>query len=84
MTPPLLALPREIRNHIYSHLYQDITFKDDYGFNQSLENTVLVTVHNAPLPYLLEVNWQLHKEYTESSRCSAHIATDGLGMASLE
>ena len=85
MTSPLLALPRELRDNIYSYLHQDITFRDDYGYNKlRLENSIAVTIQHAPLPHLLEVNWQLHKEYTESIKCSAHIATDGLGMARLE
>lgn len=82
MTSPLLTLPRELRDNIYSHLHQDITFKDDYGYSTRLENSVVVTIKNAPLPAVLMVNWQLREEYLQSINCSAHIASDGLGMAS--
>lgn len=82
MTSPLLTLPRELRDDIYSHLHQDITFKDDYGSKKRLENSVLVTVKNAPLPAALMVSRQLREEYMQSINCSAHIASDGLGIAS--
>lgn len=81
MTSPLLALPRELRDNIYSRLYQDITFKDNYGYNLRLENSIVFTIKHAPLPALLVVNRQLHKEYMQSINCSAHVASDGLGRA---
>ncbi|KAF3044576.1 hypothetical protein E8E11_007733 [Didymella keratinophila] len=78
------SLPRKtakLQQHICSYLHQDITFKDDYGYNLRLENSIIVTIKNAPLPHLFGVNWQLPKEYTDSINCSAHIATDGLDVS---
>ena len=81
MKSQLLALPREIRNDIYSRLAHDVTFRDEYQLSC---NHIFVKIKNAPLPQLLLVNRQLHNEYKEhSNNLFAQIAIDTLGMVLL-
>jgi hypothetical protein len=81
MKSQLLALPREIRNKIYSRLAHDVTFRDEYQLSC---NHMFIKIKNAPLPQLLLVNRQLHNEYKEhSNNLSAQIAIDALGMVLL-
>lgn len=79
MVSPLLALPRELRDNIYSYLHEDINFKDGHGYTARLQNSIVVTIKDAPLPQLFAVSQQLRREYTDAIDCSAHIATDTLG-----
>jgi hypothetical protein len=76
MSSRLLALPRELRDNIYIRLTHNLVFKDNY---QLSNNKISVAIRGAPVAQLLLVNRQLHDEYKETIRCSAHIAVDTLG-----
>jgi hypothetical protein len=73
----LVSLPSY--NNIYSYLHEDINFKDGHGYTARLQNSIVVTIKDAPLPQLFAVSQQLRREYTDAIDCSAHIATDTLG-----
>jgi hypothetical protein len=76
MSSRLLALPRELRDNIYTLLTHNLVFKDNYQLSY---NKISVAIRGAPVAQLLLVNRQLHDEYKETIRCSAHIAVDTLG-----
>jgi hypothetical protein len=94
VTPHLLGLPREIRNHIYSYLFRDFeligslqvkTTKDPY-------HEFSIRVRNAPLLNVLLSHSQLRNEYMSADCCrktsvlihwgSSHFAlSDGSAIA---
>ncbi|KAF2821433.1 hypothetical protein CC86DRAFT_373771 [Ophiobolus disseminans] len=67
-TPPLFALPRELRNKIYSHLTHPLSFtwlcKHGHG---GLPHTICARVPHAPYPDLLLVCMRLNAEYRDTT-----------------
>jgi len=83
--PHLLTLPREVRNIIYSHMYQPINFDWSYKilpFPQDGSYTVPCQVRRAPLLSVLLSCTQIHDEYSQSALVqSMTIALDvGRGL----
>lgn len=67
----LLNLPREIRDQIYTHLYQPRQLR--WELNKREIHCVNVTVPRAPIPAVLRTCTRLHEEY-QQSRLSRTIA----------
>ena len=75
-TPNLLTLPREIRNKIYSHLYQAVTVlwackgrarSNNHNEDENnLFEMVELQIDNLPLLAVLLTHSRLHAEYLES------------------
>lgn len=60
----LLSLPREIRDQIYSHLYQPAQLR--WEINKQDVHCVAINVPKAPIPAVLRTCTRLHEEYRET------------------
>ncbi|KAJ8116493.1 hypothetical protein OPT61_g2098 [Boeremia exigua] len=60
----LLKLPREIRDQIYSYLYQPIQIR--WELNKQDVHCVAINVHKAPIPAVLQTCTRLNEEYRDS------------------
>lgn len=69
----LLHLPREIRDQIYSHLYQPRQLR--WEVNKRDLHCVAIDVPRAPIPAVLRTCTRLHEEYRESRLSRSISAT---------
>ncbi|KZM21272.1 uncharacterized protein EKO05_0011503 [Ascochyta rabiei] len=69
----LLALPREIRDHIYSYLHQPHQLR--WELNEHDIHCVAVQVPKAPIAAVLRTCTRLHEEYRESRLLRTLAAT---------
>ncbi|KAJ4314150.1 hypothetical protein N0V94_006609, partial [Neodidymelliopsis sp. IMI 364377] len=60
----LLALPREIRNQIYTYLHQPLQFR--WEINKHDVHCATISVSQAPIPSVLQTCTRLRDEYQES------------------
>ena len=73
-TPRLLALSREIRNSIYSHIPRDLNIEwlwdtqGTTGTNDPIYDVIQVTFYNAPEPGVLAACTRLHEEMLEQDQ----------------
>jgi hypothetical protein len=81
-SPSLLTLPRELRDHIYSYLTQELNFCVSYDAGQlpevRQEKAFAIHIENAPLGSVLLSHSRLHDEYLETPffktiRATVHI-----------
>lgn len=69
----LLDLPREIRDHIYSYLYQPRQVRWEIGKHDV--HCVSIHVPKAPIPAVLQTCTRLHEEYRQSRGLRTLAAT---------